>query len=126
MNAPSTSFAPFAGKIGMRPLLMLLTIVVVAGSIGVSAGCKKKNKKVTPVCDGTNATYNSTVKAIINSNCISCHSGYSSYSGLSGILSNGKFNQHVQVDQDMPQSGPLTADQLNKIQCWVEAGYPEN
>lgn len=102
-------------------------ILLVAGlSIGLGAtGCKKSKKKVTPVCDGTNATYNNTVKAIVNSNCVSCHSNYSSYSGLSGITSNGQFAQHVLTDQDMPKGSSLTSDQLNKIQCWVNNGYPQ-
>lgn len=93
-------------------------------SLGAS-GCKKSKKKVTPVCDGTNATYNNTVKAIVNSSCVSCHSNYSSYSGLSTITGNGQFAQHVLTDQDMPKSSSLTSDQLNKIQCWVNNGYPQ-
>lgn len=102
-------------------------ILLAAGlSIGLgAAGCKKSKNKVTPVCDGTNATYNNTVKAIVNSNCVSCHSNYSSYSGLSGITSNGQFAQHVLTDQDMPKGSSLTSDQLNKIQCWVNNGYPQ-
>jgi hypothetical protein len=92
-----------------------------------TAGCKKESKKkLTPVCDGTAATYNSTVKAIINGNCLGCHSGFSTYNGLSSVTANGQFKQHILIDQDMPKDGSLTQDQLNKIQCWVEAGYPEN
>lgn len=102
-------------------------LVVLSLSIGLGAtSCKKKKNKITPVCDGTNATYNNTVKSIVNSNCVSCHSNYSSYSGLSSITTNGQFTQHVLTDQDMPENGSLTSDQLNKIQCWVNNGYPEN
>lgn len=90
-----------------------------------AAGCKKTKTKITPVCDGTNATYNNTVKAIVNSSCVGCHSSYSSYSGLSAITSNGQFAQHVLTDQDMPKGSSLTSDQLNKIQCWVNNGYPQ-
>jgi len=42
------------------------------------------------------------------------------------VTANGQFKQHILIDQDMPKDGSLTQDQLNKIQCWVEAGYPEN
>ena len=95
-------------------------------SIGLGASsCNKSKKKVTPVCDGTNATYNNTVKAIVNSSCVSCHSNYSTYSGLSSITSNGQFAQHVLTSQDMPKGSSLTGDQLNKIQCWVNNGYPQ-
>nr|WP_294858551.1 hypothetical protein [uncultured Fluviicola sp.] len=94
-------------------------------SLGLGATSCKKKKKVTPVCDGTNATYNNTVKSIVNSNCVSCHSSYSSYSGLSGITGSGLFTQHVLTDQDMPKGSSLSSDQLNKIQCWVNNGYPQ-
>ncbi|WP_341900821.1 hypothetical protein [Fluviicola taffensis] len=101
------------------------TLVAVLLSVGFSASSCKKKKKVTPVCDGTNATYNNTVKAIVNSSCVGCHSSYSTYSGLSSITSNGQFTQHVLTDQDMPEGSSLTSDQLNKIQCWVNNGYPQ-
>ena len=101
-------------------------LVAVWLSFGLGAtSCKKSKKKVTPVCDGTNATYNNTVKVIVNSSCVSCHSGYSTYSGLSTITTNGKFTQHVLTNQDMPQGSSLSSDQLNKIQCWVNNGYPQ-
>lgn len=102
----------------------ILAMVCISAGLGLT-GCKKSKKKITPVCDGTNATYNNTVKAIVDGNCVSCHSGYSTYSGLSTVTSNGKFAQHVLTDQDMPQGGSLTTDQLNKIQCWVNNGYPQ-
>ncbi|WP_430402778.1 hypothetical protein [Fluviicola sp.] len=100
-------------------------LVAVWLSFGLGATACKKNKKVTPVCDGTNATYNNTVKAIVNSNCVSCHSSYSTYSGLSSITSNGQFTQHVLTDQDMPEGSSLSSDQLNKLQCWVNNGFPQ-
>lgn len=102
---------------------VLVVLSVCLGS-GVTS-CKKSKNKVTPVCDGTNATYSNTVQAIVSSNCVSCHSGYSSYSGLSTITTNGQFAKHVLTDQDMPENGSLTSDQLNKLQCWVNNGYPQ-
>lgn len=126
MKSPTTISTTFVTKFRLRHVFIALTVLVALGSVAVSTGCKKKKNKVTPVCDGTNATYNSTVKTIVNANCVSCHSNYSTYGGLSGIINNGQFNQHVQVDQDMPKDGDLSTDELNKIQCWVDAGYPEN
>jgi len=114
-------------KLGMKftrtSLMVVLLSLLLASSF---VACKKNKNKITPVCDGTNATYNSTVKAIVNASCVSCHSSYSTYSGLSVITSNGKFEKHVLTKQDMPEGTTLTADQLNKIQCWLEAGFPEN
>jgi uncharacterized membrane protein len=104
------------------------TGILVAGWLSLGFGatsCNKSKKKVTPVCDGTNATYNNTVKSIVNSSCVSCHSNYSSYSGLSSITSSGQFTKHVLTDQDMPKGSSLSSDQLNKIQCWVNNGYPQ-
>lgn len=96
--------------------------------IVLSAGSCKKNKKnkLTPVCDGSVATYDSNIKTIIDAKCVSCHSGYGSYSGISSITSNGQFKQHVLTDQDMPQNSSLNQDQINLIQCWADAGFPQN
>ncbi len=86
-------------------------------------------KKDKPTCDGSNPTYNSKVKAIINSNCTSssCHPSYNVYSGLSSIIANGSFKREVLDNQSMPKgSAKLSQSDLNALQCWVENGYPEN
>ncbi len=101
-----------------------MTFLVAAGMIAVSViGCKKK-QKVT--CDGSAPTYNSYVQSVVNSNCVSCHGSYSTYNGLSSITSNGQFEQYVLINQSMPQNGSLSQDELNKLQCWVDNGFPEN
>lgn len=90
-------------------------------------------KKTDPVCDGSNPTYHSAIKSIIDNSCISCHGAGSSrgnfkaYQGLKPYLDNGKFKRLVLEEQVMPK-GPakLSPDELNKIQCWVNNGYPEN
>lgn len=88
-------------------------------------GCKKKESKVTPVCDGSSPTYTSFVSGLIASKCASCHD-YSTYAKLSTVTSNGKFKSEVLEKQSMPQGGSLTESELNKLQCWVENNYPEN
>ncbi len=87
--------------------------------------CKKK---VTPKCDGTTSTYNSNIKTILNNSCTSsnCHPNYSSYTGIKSILNSGAFKTEVITNKSMPKGNSLSTDQLNKIQCWVDAGYPEN
>ena len=85
-----------------------------------------KSKKIQVSCDGSSPTYNSFVKDVVNSNCISCHSGYSTFAGLSTITTNGRFEKYVLVDQTMPESGSLSQDVMNKLQCWVNNGFPEN
>ena len=96
----------------------------------VLSACKKDGTsgKLTPSCDGSHPTYNSSIKAILDARCgsASCHANYTSYSGLSGILQNGQFKREVLTNQTMPKGSSLTQDQINKIQCWVNDGYPEN
>lgn len=106
----------------MKSLPFLLS----AGLIVISLVACKKSQKVTVNCDGSTPTYNSYVKGIVNSNCTSCHSSYSTYAGLSAITSNGKFEKEVLINQTMPDGGSLTQDELNKLQCWVNNGFPEN
>lgn len=92
------------------------------------------NKTEAPVCDGSSPTYDANIKSIIDNNCTSCHDAgsgdgdYTTYAAFSSHRSSGKFESSVLVKQDMPESGnnPLSQDQLNLIQCWVENGYPEN
>lgn len=99
-------------------------LFIALGLTAVSMVACKKNQKVT--CDGSAPTYDSYVQSVVNSNCISCHSNYSTYSGLSSVTSNGKFEKEVLVNRTMPEGGSLTQDELNKLQCWVENGFPEN
>ncbi len=89
--------------------------------------CSKPVSKTTPTCDGTASTYNSNIKSIIDNNCTNagCHPNFSSYAGIKYVLGDGQFNSHVLMNQDMPRNGKLSTDELNKIQCWADAGYPE-
>jgi len=84
----------------------------------------KKTQNVT--CDGSTPTYNSYVKSIVDSKCVSCHSSYSSYNGLSGIISSGQFEKEVIINQTMPQNGSIASGDLSKLKCWIDNGYPEN
>ncbi len=103
-------------------IFYFLTIILL---ISVIYSCKKKN---APKCDGTSSNYNSNIKSIINSSCTSsgCHPTYSTYLGLKSILDNGTFKQQVITSKSMPKNSSLTSSQLNQIQCWIDAGYPEN
>lgn len=107
-------------------------IIITAFTIGaVIASCRKDN--LTPECDGSNLTYNSGIKAIIDSECATsgCHNAgsndgdFTTYSGLQPYLNSGDFKREVLTDQSMPRNGSLSQDQLNKIQCWVDNGYPQ-
>ncbi|MFN5621384.1 MAG: hypothetical protein ACK478_08785 [Flavobacteriales bacterium] len=105
-------------------------IVTVAGICLSLIACKKEKDsgKLTPTCDGSNPTYNGAIKSILDSRCgsASCHPNYTSYQGLSGILQSGDFKREVLTNQTMPEGSSLTQEQINKIQCWVDNGFPEN
>lgn len=103
-----------------RTLILPVTGIVLALFL---SNCKKKS---SITCDGSAPTYNSYVKAIVDANCVSCHGSYSTYVGLSTITSNGKFEKEVLTYRTMPKGGSLTDDQLTKLQCWVNNGFPEN
>ena len=98
--------------------------LIVTFIISVALLSCKKTQKVT--CDGSTPTYNSFVKSIVDSKCVSCHGSYSTYQGLSSITTNGEFEKEVLINQSMPEGGSLSQDDLNKLQCWVENGFPEN
>ncbi|MCE3225759.1 MAG: hypothetical protein K0S32_310 [Bacteroidetes bacterium] len=91
----------------------------------ISFSCKKEE---APQCDGTASTYNSNIKPIIDANCTSskCHPKFNSYDGLGKYLNNGEFKKKVVDKRQMPKGGSLSSSELSKIQCWIDAGYPEN
>jgi hypothetical protein len=105
----------------------LLTSIIFIGAILFMAmlSCKKA---VVAKCDGTASTYNFNMKTLINSNCTnsSCHPNYATYNGIKSILTNGSFKSHVVTNKDMPRGSSLSTADLNQIQCWIDAGYPEN
>ena len=112
----------------------ILTISVFILFLAVTISSCKKEKLITPSCDGTVASYTLNIKTIIDNNCnnASCHGAGSSkgdfttYTGLKPFLDNGKFKSSVLDNQTMPQgSAKLSSDELNKIKCWQESNYPE-
>lgn len=111
--------------IGITSITLVLVLLIFS--------CKK-TKKLTPSCDGSKPTYNAGIKTIIDNNCMgsSCHvngspyGNFTTYNGLAPYLSNGLFKRDVLEMQIMPKNKNLTQDEINKIQCWVDNGYPEN
>ncbi len=87
---------------------------------------------VAPVCDSTKVLYCNKVKPIIDLNCTNngCHSAGSTFlgdfttlAGLSTVLGNGKFNQRVILNQDMPASAPLSAADIATLTEWLNTGH---
>ena len=90
-------------------------------------------------------TYDNQVATIINVSCAyaGCHDGvsgapgdYNSYSGLADIITDGSFVSRTFTFREDPSvgmppnnaSGPIDLSQaeLELLQCWVDAGFPEN
>lgn len=103
-------------------------------------------------CDTLMATYDANVKAIIDETCAysACHSSssatgapgnFNSYNGVEVYLENGTFRERV-FNQDagsplvMPpnnfslypqiEKDNLTEEERQIIECWLDAGFPEN
>jgi len=89
-------------------------------------------------CDDVDATYDGDIGTLLsgcsNSN---CHGGtntdipeesrnFTTFAGLNTVISSGSLVQRVITDQTMPPSGALSQSQLDLLQCWADAGYPEN
>ncbi|MDX2362357.1 MAG: cytochrome c [Crocinitomicaceae bacterium] len=111
----------------MRVSYLLIAFLL----LWVNFSCEK-DELLTVECDGSSPTYDADISLIIQQNCVQCHGSGSSngsfttFAGISTVTSNGKFEQEVLNNQTMPQNGTLSQDQLNKIKCWVENGFPEN
>ena len=135
----------------MKPLFFFSSVLLVFGVACFSSSCmSKKLEQAEPeICDTlTNVTYNGLVKPIMDESCAysGCHDGangigpgdYNNYNGLEPFLIDGSFEDRVILQKDdevlgMPpdvyietQKADLTQEELDIIQCWINAGYPEN
>lgn len=104
--------------------------LVISFSILFASCKKKKESKNTSssavTCNGSNASYNSNIKAIINNNCVGCHGQYNTFAGLQSSLNDGSFAREVLTNKTMPKGRSISNEDLSIIQCWKEKGYPEN
>ena len=89
-----------------------------------------KPKTALTGCDAV--TYTKDVAPLVSAKCVSCHNsgfpGYdlSTYAGLKQKADNGTLRNRVLVIKDMPVYCPLTADDAQKIDCWLSKGAPDN
>jgi hypothetical protein len=106
-----------------------MKIIAVISSISILLFTSCNKNKIE--CDGSTPTYNTEIKQIIEANCLSCHGAgssntdYSTYANLQTIINNGEFESEVITRQSMPRGSSLTSNQLSKIKCWIENGYPQ-
>ena len=94
-------------------------------------------------CDTIDATYLTTIKSIIDKSCgiAGCHlpggNGpgiFSSYVGIEPYFTNDLFEQRVFFETDpilrMPPNDAtpdamLSQEEMDLLECWVDANYPE-
>ena len=94
----------------------------------------------TGACDNTNYTF-SDVQYIFENNCVGCHAyggeavaagDFSSYQGVEAALNADQSIFLSQVrwemsdsDFNMPPNEKMSNDDIQKLACWIEAGYPQ-
>lgn len=88
-------------------------------------------------CDTLAVKYSATIAPIIQQNCASCHSPTATatnkpmdtYATLKKYVEDGSLGHSIRATGGydiMPQSGPLNNCQLQQIEAWIHAGYPDN
>lgn len=121
--------------------ILSLLIVFVLGACTTDA----LPEPIVTSCDNAMPTYAVDVRLIIEESCAysGCHLGgapglYDTYGGLLPDLESGLFRQRVLLRRNDPNVGmppdyspadrpqDLTEDELVVIECWLDAGFPEN
>jgi hypothetical protein len=91
-------------------------------------GCTSKQN----VSVSANVSLTTDIVPIINTNCAlaGCHgagqSGRPDFTKKDVIVSNATRIKERTIAGNMPPSGKLSNDLLNKISCWVDSGAPNN
>ncbi len=97
-----------------------------------------KNTSNCSSCDTMSFTYSGSVKPLITSWCVGCHSsaspggGYnlSNYSGVAAVVATGQFLgsiQHTSSFSAMPKNTSKLSDcDIKVIEKWIAAGYLDN
>ena len=91
------------------------------------------------LCDSLNVKYSTVIDPIIQTKCVNngCHSagggtsGYdiSTYQLLKSFADKGRIRARVidgLTNGWMPNTGPLSVSDRQKIDCWLQAGAPDN
>lgn len=117
----------------MRFLLSFLFGIVFA-----LYSCTYENKEpetpVVELCDTLDVSYANDVSTIILMNCSSpsCHGengtfgDMSTYDLFKNYVDQGKITDRVIEQKNMPPSGPLSDEDINTLNCWIENGAENN
>ena len=90
----------------------------------------------TTPCDASAVTWTSDIQPLLQTQCVSCHSGasasagkdFSTYTSVKASLNSavGRMNKPVGDPLLMPPSGKLSTCSLTKMDACVAAGAPQN
>jgi hypothetical protein len=85
-------------------------------------------------CTSVDSKYSTAIAPLMQSKCSysGCHDAGSSAGGL--VLENhtqvaasaGSINQRCIIERNMPPGTPLTSTEYTALQCWLQAGAPNN
>ncbi len=97
-----------------------------------------KNNKCVSACDTSNVKFSTTVKPIIDNNCMGCHSGSSpaggialtNYSQIKTVAANGRLLgsiEHAPGYSPMPKNmAMLSSCKIAQIKIWINEGMQNN
>jgi hypothetical protein len=119
----------------MKPALFLTSFALLSALSACYYDNSEELYGTTP-CDASAVTWTADIQPMLQTQCVSCHSGASASAGLDlstytlvkGSLSTvtGRMNKPMGDPLVMPPSGPLSTCNLTKLDAWVAAGAPEN
>lgn len=109
-------------------------------SVTILNSCYDDNEETlyrftTPNCDLNNVTYSKTIAPIIQSQCISCHSGITPNGNLNlenhsqvvtAINSKSLYQRITSTANPMPPSGLMDECSIKQIKKWIDSGMPNN
>lgn len=116
------------------------TSVLIGGIVSLFSSCTYDSRVyVEPIhCDTTNIVYNVTIRQILTSNCLECHStdnasgglNFETYAGITPVVKDGRLIgaiKHLPGYVPMPEFSAQLADcEIGKIQKWINNGAPNN
>lgn len=108
-------------------------LIMMTGLLLIAAACKKNTlPQPSTSIDCSTITYQSTIKPLFDANCLACHGATSGNGAITNyeqtklFVHNGKIKSTVITSRSMPEGKTLSSDQLGQIQCWLDAGAPNN
>jgi uncharacterized membrane protein len=108
---------------------ILIILLLCLGAIGLNA-CSKSPEGCSSSVDCASITYSATIQPLVATKCAisGCHAGsYGTYAGLKTIADNGNLYDQVIGSNNMPTGGvDMSCEQRAQIECWINAGAPNN